>query len=95
MRKLAGRTESPISDSKALVTEGDMNRERSGNRSPQNQEKSGTRSKSRGGAMCFYCGKPGSLPKELSTLPKRQRGSRRCSAEEDTGQQEHLGDRVK
>ena len=48
-----------ISDSKALVTEGDMNRGRSRNRSPQNREKSGTRSKSRGRPTCFYCGKLG------------------------------------
>ena len=43
-----------ISDSKALVTEGDMNRGRSRNRSPQNREKSGMRLKSRGRPMCFY-----------------------------------------
>ena len=45
------------SDSKMLLTESKRGRHR--NRSPQNREKSGTRSKSRGRPTCFYCGKPG------------------------------------
>ena len=48
-----------ISNLKGLVTEGDSNRGRDQQRSPQNWDKSGTRSKSRRSASCFYCGKPG------------------------------------
>ena len=50
-------------DSKALVTESDTNRGRGRNRSPQNREKSGTRSKSRGRPTCLYCGKHGNFQK--------------------------------
>ena len=59
-----------ISDSKALVTEGDMNRGRSRNRSLHNREKSGTRSKSRGRPTCFYCGKPGHFQKNCRHFRK-------------------------
>ena len=48
-----------ISDSKALVTEGDMNRRRGQNRSLENREKPRTRLKSIGKPTCFYCRKPG------------------------------------
>ena len=46
-------------DSKALVTKNDTNRGRGWNRSLQNREKLGTRSKSREWPICFYCRKPG------------------------------------
>ena len=56
------------SDSKALLTESERGRQR--NRSPQNREKSGTRSKSRGRPTCFYCGKPGHFQKNCRHFQK-------------------------
>ena len=56
------------SDSKALLTESERGRQR--NRSPQNREKSGTRSKSRGRPTCFYCGKPGHFQKNCRHFRK-------------------------
>ena len=55
-------------DPKALVTEDDHNRGRGRNRHPQNQDKLGTRSKSRGRPTCFYCGKSGHFQKNCHTL---------------------------
>ena len=56
------------SDSKALITESEQGRQR--NRSPQNREKSGARSKSRGRPTCFYCGKPGHFQKNCRHFRK-------------------------
>ena len=56
------------SDSKALLTEFECGRQR--NRSPQNRDKSGTRSKSRGRPTCFYCGKPGHFQKNYRNFRK-------------------------
>ena len=53
------------------------------------------RGRSRGGGPRASTVGSRAVPKELLTFLKRQRGSRWCSTEEDTGQQEHLGDRDK
>ena len=62
------RDKDTSSDSKAFLTESERGRQR--NRSPQNQEKSGTRSKSRGRPTCFYCGKPGHFQKNCRHFRK-------------------------
>ena len=58
---------SSLLDEEACWKEKDMSSEsergRQRNRSPQNREKSGTRSKSRGRPTCFYGGKPGHFQK--------------------------------
>ena len=56
------------SDSKALLTESERGRQR--NHSPQNREKSGTQSKSRGRPTCFCCGKPGHFQKNYRHFRK-------------------------
>ena len=56
------------SDSKALLTESKRGRQR--NLSPQNWEKSGTRSMSMGRPTCFYCGKPGHFQKNCRHFRK-------------------------
>ena len=64
-----------ISDSKTLVTEGDLNRGRGRERSPRNRDKSRSRSKSKGRLTCFYCGKLGHFQKpkwELMVLSERR-----------------------
>ena len=57
------RVKSSFLNEDALVMKGDTNRGRGRNRSPQNKEKSGMRSKLRGMPTCFYCGKPGHFQK--------------------------------
>ena len=57
-------------DSKALLTESERGRKR--NCSPQNREKSGTRSKSRGRPTCFYCGKPRHFQKNCRHFQKEK-----------------------
>ena len=70
----ARRKEKDISsDSKALITESERGRPR--NRSPQNREKSGSTC-FKGVAYLLLLWKTGSLPKELSALPKGQGGRR-------------------
>ena len=60
---------------KVLVTEGDTNRGRCQNRSPQKRDKSGTRSKSRGRPTCFYCRKPGNFKKNCRHFRKDKGGA--------------------
>ena len=61
-------------DAKAFVTEGDTNRGRCRNRSPENREKSGTRSESRGRPTCFYYGKLGHFQKSCRNFQKDKGG---------------------
>ena len=57
------------------IGEGDMNRGRSRNRSPQNRGKLGTRSKSRGRPTCFYCGKTEHFQKNYRHFRKDKGGA--------------------
>ena len=59
------------SDSKALLTESERGRQR--NRSPQNREKSGTRSKSRGRPTCFFCGNRNTSRRIVGTSEKTRK----------------------
>ena len=65
----------PRTNSKALVTESDMNRGRGRNRSPQNWEKLGTRSKYGGRPTCFYYDKPGHFQKNCRHFRRDKGGA--------------------